>query len=356
MARLLLTALEQAGYAPRLASRFRAWLPEARDYSARAAAGRDEAERVIEAYAAQPPERRPKLWFTYHLYYRAPDWIGPRVAAALGAPYVVAEASRAAKRLTGPWAEAARDAEAAIDLADAVFCMTGRDRPALAAKSGRFQSLIDLPPFLEAPDRPADRPLDAGPARLLTAAMMRPGDKAASYRALAAALALSRADWRLEIAGDGPDADAVRSLFAPFGDRVRFLGQLGPAALADAYDRADLFVWPGVGEAYGMVYLEARARGAPVLAEDRPGVRDVLGADGLRAPPDDPRAFAAVLDAALSDRAALRALGRKAWVEVRARHGMATAAEILRAGLAPLFDGGAAETATLRPSGRRTAS
>jgi len=29
---------------------------------------------------------RPQLWFTYHLYYKAPDWLGPAVAEALGPP------------------------------------------------------------------------------------------------------------------------------------------------------------------------------------------------------------------------------------------------------------------------------
>jgi len=35
-------------------------------------------------------------------------------------------------------------------------------------------------------------------------------------------------------------------------------------------------LWPGVNEAFGMVYLEAQAAGIPVAAQDRPGVRDVL--------------------------------------------------------------------------------
>ena len=33
------------------------------------------------------------LWFTYHCYYRKPDWLGPIVTRALGIPYVIAEAS-----------------------------------------------------------------------------------------------------------------------------------------------------------------------------------------------------------------------------------------------------------------------
>src|SRR5262245_56179620 len=28
------------------------------------------------------------LWFTYHCYYRKPDWLGPIVSRALGVPYV----------------------------------------------------------------------------------------------------------------------------------------------------------------------------------------------------------------------------------------------------------------------------
>ena len=61
---------------------------------------------------------RPRLWFTYHVYYKAPDWIGPRVARGLGIPYVVAEGSRAAKRAQGPWALGHAGAEAALDRAD----------------------------------------------------------------------------------------------------------------------------------------------------------------------------------------------------------------------------------------------
>jgi len=31
----------------------------------------------------------PWVWFTYHIYYKAPNWLGPRVSAALGIPYIV---------------------------------------------------------------------------------------------------------------------------------------------------------------------------------------------------------------------------------------------------------------------------
>src|SRR5258708_24281091 len=59
-------------------------------------------------------DERPELWFTYHLYYKAPDWLGPAVSEALGIPYVIAEASYAPKRAHGPWAFGHEGSAAAI--------------------------------------------------------------------------------------------------------------------------------------------------------------------------------------------------------------------------------------------------
>jgi hypothetical protein len=93
MARAFLAAFEQAGHEPIVASRLRTWQGEA-DAAGLAQLEADaerEAETRLAAYAAAPASA-PALWFTYHLYYKAPDWIGPRVATALSIPYVVAEA------------------------------------------------------------------------------------------------------------------------------------------------------------------------------------------------------------------------------------------------------------------------
>lgn len=340
MARLFLSALSRAGFAPHLASEYRSFLAEPSEaaFTARATEGLEEAERLIQRYDAAPLARKPRLWFTYHVYYKAPDLLGPRVAGALGIPYVVAEATRAAKRRDGPWAESAADAEAAIDLADVIFCLTDRDRPALETALDPTQALVDLPPFLDPPPAPPLKGPLLWPARLLAVAMMRPGDKLASYRTLAAALSAPSAppmeSWTLDIVGDGPREASVRDLFAPFGDRVRFRGRLGEAELNQAYSEADLLVWPGVGEAFGMAYLEARALGTPVLAEDRPGVRSVLGDDGFRAPPDDATAFGAALAQALWDPVELRARGQAARAGVLARHSLSAAADTLSAALA----------------------
>lgn len=45
-----------------------------------------------------------------------------------------------------------------------------------------------------------------------------------------------------------------------------------------------------------MVYLEAQAVGLPIVAEDRPGVRDVVGPASWLTPPDDPVAFSEAVE------------------------------------------------------------
>ncbi|MEO1274430.1 MAG: glycosyltransferase family 4 protein, partial [Pseudomonadota bacterium] len=299
MARLLMAALERTGTAPFLASPFRSLVKEPNPsvFADMADRGAAEAGRVIQALATRPKAERPQAWFTYHNYYKAPDHLGPRVAAALDIPYIIAEPSRSPKRLKDAWADYAAYAESGIDLADIVFVLTERDRPAVETKLSAFQELAMLRPFIDpGPVPPLSRavPPDA-PWQLLTTAMMRPGDKLASYQALAESLGspvLGDLDWRLSIIGDGAERAAVEAVFAPFGERIRYLGRIDdPARLRQHYEAADLFVWPGINEAFGMVYLEAQAAGLPAVAEDRPGVRSVVRV-GRLSPADDRQAFA----------------------------------------------------------------
>jgi glycosyltransferase involved in cell wall biosynthesis len=349
MARLLMAALQEAGFAPELASELRSF--EGRGAPERQSRLREEAEREADAliarHGASPAGTRPRLWFTYHVYYKAPDWIGPRVADALGMPYVVAEGSRAGKRAQGPWSVGHAGAEAALDRADAVFVMTPIDRKALEGAKPAHQRLIDLPPFIDvmgwqgqAPDRKRDA---AAAPRLLTVAMMRAGDKLASYTILSHALSmLAGHAWEIDIVGDGPVRAEVEGLFAPFGGRVRFHGGIEDRArLAGLYAAADLFVWPAVNEAYGMVFLEAQALGCPVIAGACGGVASVVrdGETGLLAAPGDAAAFASSVAALLDDPARRQKLGIAAADFVRTGRALQHAAERLRAGMMPLIEG-----------------
>ena len=100
----------------------------------------------------------------------------------------------------------AKAAEMACDAADVIFYLTEYDREALERDRVPGQRLARLRPFLAAEALP---PLEAKPRsdtiRLRACAMFRTGDKLASYRALASALALVKArNWSLAIVGDGP--------------------------------------------------------------------------------------------------------------------------------------------------------
>ena len=105
IARLFKRVLVEAGHDVDLASRFRTW--EGKGDSCRqqrlCRIGTRLADRLLQRYSMESLTHRPAMWFTYHLYHKAPDWLGPRVSQGLGIPYVVAEACYAPKQFGGPW-------------------------------------------------------------------------------------------------------------------------------------------------------------------------------------------------------------------------------------------------------------
>ena len=338
VAQLFLDALRLAGHEPFVASRLRSFdrSGDPARQARLAALGQRTAERLVRRWQ-EAPETAPGLWFTYHLYYKAPDRVGPVVSAALGIPYVVAEASHAAKRATGPWALGHRAVEQALRRADAVIGLNSADRAGVLPLLRQPQRWLALPPFFEARGYPARRPRPAGPLRLVTVAMMRHGDKLASYRLLGAALAeLLDLPWSLDIVGDGPARAEVEQAQAPRGARVVHHGALGEAAVMEALAAADLCIWPAIKEAFGMALLEAQASGLPVVAGNTGGVGDVVasGVTGLLVPPGDPDAFAAALRRLIRDPEARAAMAVAAQAKARRDHDLAAAA----ARLAGLID------------------
>jgi glycosyltransferase involved in cell wall biosynthesis len=349
MARLLMAALARANHTVILASRFRS--REGDGNAARQESltriGLHTSDRLIAHYRAAPAGARPELWFTYHLYYKAPDWLGPRVSAALGIPYVVAEASHAPKRAEGPWAKFHAAAESAIRTADAIFCLNPADAECLMGVAAPDAQLVVLRPFLEGADfaaagmrREETRAafarrfdLAAETPWLLTVAMMRDGDKYSSYRVLAQAMQrLSDQPWQLLIVGDGPARPRVEDLFRPLDrSRIRFAGARLLEDLPDFYAAADLFLWPAINEAYGMSLLEAQAAGLPAVAGASGGVGAIIdhGRTGLLTPPGDIDGFAAAVRELLRDPERRRAMGDSALESVAATHDVASAAATL---------------------------
>lgn len=364
MARLLIRALTRAGLTVEIASRFASFDPAGDAHRQRRLADLGEriATTLIRRYQSRAEGERPILWFTYHLYHKAPDWLGPAVSRALGIPYVVAEASHAAKQRHGPWAAGYAAAGVGIAAADLVFNINPDDAPGVRPLLAAPARLIALAPFIDvtadAGDRrgpDARRKARAALARrcgfandgtplLLCVAMMRPGDKLASYRCLGRSLALLRdRPWRLLIVGDGPARAAVATALAPLGRRVFMLGLREGPALAQAYDASDLHVWPAVNEAYGMALLEAQAAGLPVVAGRSGGVAGVVahGRSGLLVPLGEPQALAAAVKNLLVDTPRRAAMAGNARRRVRRDHDLVGAALHLRRHLLPLMELGA---------------
>nr|WP_299045264.1 glycosyltransferase family 4 protein [uncultured Tateyamaria sp.] len=326
MARALIAALEHAGYTACIASDLRIYDGVGDRQVQDDLMRRSQAE--VDRILARPDSKNWRCWLTYHNYYKGPDLIGPAVCNALGLPYLQVESTRAAKRLTGPWARFAEAAEAASDQAHTILFVTHRDAETLRRDAPDQQVLTHLRPFLQRADLPEQSDHSGA---MLSVGMMRPGDKLASYQLIAETLARLDPDiaWHLDIAGDGPAQAGVTRLMAPFGDRVRLLGALTSDALNERYATARLLFWPGVNEAFGYAYLEAQAAGLPVVAQDRPGVRDVVS--GIQpAVPDGADAMAARLTAYLQDPALVETAGAEARDMVSAQHLLPTAATVLR--------------------------
>ncbi|MBO0904325.1 glycosyltransferase family 4 protein [Jiella sonneratiae] len=318
VARNLVAALERGGHEATLAARFRSYDRGDPERQARLElVGRRLAGRLV--CRLTDPALRPDLWFTYHLYHKAPDHLGPAVSAALDIPYVVAEASVAGKQRGGPFDRGFRASLAALARADLVVTLNPGDAAGVAPHLRPGVAMLSLPPFIDgAPfaaarrDREAARAelarrftLDTGRIWLVAAAMMRADQKLASYRLLADALGgLGGAPFELLVAGAGPAEAAVRSAFADAGIKAHFLGEVPAGAMPALLAASDLYVWPAVKEAFGMALIEAQAAGLPVVAGASPGVASVVEHDatGLLVPPGDAAAFGAGVASLLNPR------------------------------------------------------
>jgi glycosyltransferase involved in cell wall biosynthesis len=356
VAGLLIDALELAGFRVEIASTFRSFDGEGDPERQLALRRQGEALAVslADAWRARPLEERPQIWFTYHLYYKAPDWLGPVVAGELGIPYVVAEASHAAKRAHGPWALGHEATAAAIGKAALVICPS-RDDIAGLEPLVDAERILHLPPFLDVEPYAdarlrraslrerlaAEHRLEASVPWLVVAAMMRVGDKLASYRALAEALggALDLG-WQLLVAGDGPARPQVDAAFSRAGiaERARFLGGVPTRRLGEAFAACDLYPWPAVNEAYGMALLEAQAAGVPVVSCATRGVPEVVqdGRTGVLVPYGDNVALGAAVRSLLADEPRRRSLGDQAARFVAGSRSVAAAAQALSRALGAL--------------------
>lgn len=88
--------------------------------------------------------------------------------------------------------------------------------------------------------------------------------------------------WHLAIAGHGPEADSLRALAASLGcaDQLHLIGEVHPDKVGDFLAALDVFVFPSLGETFGLAVVEAAQAGIPVVANDLEVLREVLAVDG----------------------------------------------------------------------------
>ena len=112
------------------------------------------------------------------------------------------------------------------------------------------------------------------------------------------------------IVGDGPATDETRAAFlrGAMASRIHFLGTRHGQELVDAYHALDVFAFSSTSETQGMVLVEAMAAGAPVVALDAPGARDVIvdGVNGHLVKQATPEALAAAISDAFRRRERLK--------------------------------------------------
>src|SRR4029077_20879751 len=140
--------------------------------------------------------------------------------------------------------------------------------------------------------RPADGPRKAGPFRAFFAGQM--SVRKGVHHLLAAWQAAALKDAELVFAGAPRDA-YIRELIAKAGSDIRHLGFVPHAQLHDAYQSADVFVFPSLAEGGVYVIYEALAAGLPCVVSENAGsaVRD--GIEGFVVPVGDVEALAARL-------------------------------------------------------------
>jgi phosphatidylinositol alpha-1,6-mannosyltransferase len=248
---------------------------------------------LLNAVAVREARRfRPHAVLSGHIVTAPAAWTIRKALGPRAVQYLYADEVRAAPRLCG---FALRHASAVV--------VVSRHADALARAFGTEKSRIHrIPPGVDlpsetAPATRADRPT------LLTVARLQ--DEYKGHDVILRALPLIKRqipDICWVVLGDGSLRPRLKRQAAEEGleGNACFLGGVSDAERDYWYRTAHVFVMPsrlpaqGGGEGFGIVYLEAGARGLPVVAGNVGGALDAVvhGETGVLVDPTDPTAVA----------------------------------------------------------------
>jgi len=123
------------------------------------------------------------------------------------------------------------------------------------------------------------------------------------------------------IVGDGPSKTELEGLAVKLRikDRVRFVSDAEVENLAEFYAACDVFIFPALGEPWGLSLLEAMASGKPVIAAKDGGPQEIISSerDGFLVDPLDPNSYAEKILHLLTDHSLSQSIGEKAAMKAR---------------------------------------
>ena len=290
-----------------------------------------ERQRVIRKFSSHPAD----LWFTYHSYYKAPDLVGSYASRRLNIPYVIFQGIYSTKRRrrfkTRPGFYLNK---AALLSADHVF--TNKKVDLLNLRRLLPDDRISyVAPGLDPVEFIFDAEARAefhrqwsvnGEPVIFSAAMFRRDVKTRGLKWVIHAcgeLLRQGQQFQLVIAGDGKERKTLQNLAAEqIPGKFRFVGKIPRQQLYRYYSAADVFVFPGIGESLGMVFLEAQACGLPVVAFDNAGVPEAVQdrKTGFLVPAHEMAPFVDAVKSLLGDRELRQQMGQAAKSYVREFH------------------------------------
>ena len=92
---------------------------------------------------------------------------------------------------------------------------------------------------------------------------------------------IDKTKWKLFIIGDGAERDCLEKIIREKGlyENIILLGKLNKQEISDILQKSDVFVLPSRSETFGVVYIEAMARGLPCIGTRCGGPEEFITSD-----------------------------------------------------------------------------
>jgi len=105
-------------------------------------------------------------------------------------------------------------------------------------------------------------------------------------------------DYKLIIAGEGPERDKLEKIIREMGlnDRVSLPGRMTHEEIVSLLNRASIYVMSSVTEGFPKALVEAMACGTPVITTDVGSCAEIVGDTGIVVRPQDTAALAEALN------------------------------------------------------------